>query len=217
MAHRTDRVDRYVQRAVCAVLEAYGEGEARGEFAVQLAFGRACPDGADAEQVGQELWTNRVKHLAGERHAHAGQVDEELPADAQALVDLEAVVDVRVVDQPLPADRRTRLFQVGPHYDQEVGGVFLLQSEEARCVVEGGCRVVDGAGADDDEESAEGVGALHDGDGFISAGEDGGFGGWSLAERWLARVEGLRIRRGADLADFVLEEIGGSERVVAFD
>jgi hypothetical protein len=57
---------------------------------------------------------------------------------------------------------------------------------------------VDGAGTDDNEETAEGVGVLDNGDAFFTAGQDGVFGLWGLE-------------------DFVLKEVGWSEGVVALD
>lgn len=110
---------------------------------MQLGLGGARPDGADAGQVGQELWRDCVEHLAGNGHAARRQVDEELPADAQALVNLEAVVDVRVVDQALPPDCRSRLLQVGPHDDEQLVLVLLLQCEQLVAVLERCSGVVD--------------------------------------------------------------------------
>ena len=43
-------------------------------------------------------------------------------ADAQALVDAIALVEVGVVDEPLPADRRARLLEVDAHHDLERAG-----------------------------------------------------------------------------------------------
>lgn len=57
---------------------------------------------------------------------------------------------------------------------------------------------MDAAGADDDEETAGGVAALDDGDGFVAAGYDGLFG-------------------GVCLRDFELQEVGCREGVEAFD
>ena len=52
----------------------------------------------------------------------AVDLDQQLPRDAQALVDAIALVEVGVVDQSLPADRGARLLEVHPHHDlQRVG------------------------------------------------------------------------------------------------
>ena len=55
----------------------------------------------------------------------AVDLEQQLARDAQALVDAEAVVEVRVVDQALPADRGARLLEVDPHHDLERVGVAL--------------------------------------------------------------------------------------------
>jgi hypothetical protein len=57
---------------------------------------------------------------------------------------------------------------------------------------------VNRAGADDDEEAVLGVGVMNAGDAFFAAEEDSLLGGFGLG-------------------DFVLEEVGGGERVVTAD
>jgi hypothetical protein len=76
--------------------------------------------------------------------------------------------------------------------------VLLLLLEEEVAVGEGGLGVVDGAWADDDEQALLLVGAIDDGDGLVAA-----------LEHCLLGLGGL--------GDLVLEQIGGSQRVVAAD
>jgi hypothetical protein len=61
----------------------------------------------------------------------AVDVDQQLARDAQALVDAEAFVQVRVVDQALPADRGARLLEVHAHHDFQRVGVLLARSPSA--------------------------------------------------------------------------------------
>ena len=86
-----------------AVLEAHGEGQAEASSRCSCDSVVRAPMAPTLRQVGQELRRDSVQHLAGDGHALGGQVHEQLAADPKALVDLEAVVDVRVVDQALPA------------------------------------------------------------------------------------------------------------------
>lgn len=123
-----DGVNSDTEVAVGAVLEADGEGQARGQLAVQLGFGGAGANGTDGDAVGEELGGDGVEHLAGNGHAVVGQVGKELAGDAEALVDLEGVVNVGVVDQTLPADRGSGLLEVGAHDDAEVAGELLGES-----------------------------------------------------------------------------------------
>lgn len=198
MPDRADRIHSHVQAPVRPVLEPHGKAEPAGELPVDLALGGARADGADAEQVGEELRGDGVEHLAGEGHAGGGEVDEEAARRAQALVDVEGGVDVRVVDQALPPDRRARLLEVGAHHDEQLAGVPLLQREQPPGVVARRGRVVDAAGADDDEEAVEGVGAGDDGHGLVARRQDGGLG-------------------GGRLRDLGLEQVRRRERVVASD
>ena len=95
---------------------------------------------------------DHVEKLAAGRHAEAVDVEQQLARDAQALVDAVALVEVRVVDQALPADRGARLLEVDAHHDLErVGVAFALGLQPAR-VLERGGRVVDRARADDHQQ-----------------------------------------------------------------
>lgn len=194
-----DRVDGDVQSAVCAVLEADGEGQTRGQFTVDLGLGRASTNSTNGQTVGQELRRDGIQHLASNRHALVGQVNEHLTRRAQTLVDLEAVVEIRVVDKALPADSGTRLLEVRAHHNQQLILVFLLQLQKLVAVFEGHGGVVDGAGSDDDKETVlVGVCALDDGNGLLTALHD-------------------RLVRGLCQCDLMLQEVGGSQRVVSAD
>lgn len=140
-----------------------------------------------------------IQHLTGDGHTLVGQVDEELTGGAQALVDLEAVVNVGVVDETLPADGGTGLLEVGAHDNQQLILVLLLHLHEAIAVFEGHFRVVDGARADDNQQTATvGVCSLDDSNSLLTTFHD--------------RLPGL-LRHG----DFMLKEVGGCERVVSTD
>lgn len=118
---------------------------------MELAFSGARADGADGDQVGEVLRRDGVEHLTGDGHSHVSEVDEHLSRHAQALVDPERVVHVRVVDESLPADGGPGLLEVRAHHDEEVVLVLLLFLEQPAAVVHGHLRIVDGAGAYDDE------------------------------------------------------------------
>ena len=149
---RAHGVDRDLHAAVGAVLEADGHRQARGELAVHLALGRPRADRAPGDQVRGELGRDRVEELAARGQPQLGEVQEQAARQAQALVDREAPVELRVVDEPLPADGGPRLLEVDAHHDVEVARVRVGRRAEPPAVVEGGDGVVDRARADDDEE-----------------------------------------------------------------
>jgi hypothetical protein len=135
----------------CAVLEADRHRQARGQLAMNLALGGARADRAPRDQVGGELRRDRVEELAAGRQPELVQIEEEPARPAQALVDGEASVEVRIIDQTLPADRGPRLLEVHAHDDAEVGGQLPRQLAQAPAVVEASFRVMDRAGSDDDK------------------------------------------------------------------
>lgn len=145
----TNGINGDTKGTVSTVLEADGERETASQLAVKLGLGGASANSANAQHIGKELRADGIQHLAGKGHALGSKVDEQLSAEAQALVDLEAVVDIGVVDQALPANRRPGLLEVGSHDDQQLILVLLLLLEQHIAVLEGGLGVVDGARADD--------------------------------------------------------------------
>jgi hypothetical protein len=115
-----DGVDGDADIAVRAVLEAHRAGEARGQFAVDLALGGPGPDRAPAHLVGDVLRGDHVQEFAGRRHAQFVDLEQQRAGQAQALVDLEAAVQARVVDQPLPPHRGPGLLEIDPHQDLQL-------------------------------------------------------------------------------------------------
>lgn len=172
---RAHSVNGNGQATIRPILKADREGQSGRQLAMKLRFRGARTDGAQGDQIGQELGGDGVEHLRGDGHAGAGEVAEELARDAQALVDLVRLVDVRVVDQALPAHGRAWLLQVGAHDDAEVAREAVGELAESVRVLHRGGRVVDGAGAADHEQAV--VGAHYDGDGFVAALDDGLVGG----------------------------------------
>lgn len=150
---RSDGVNGNSQAAVRAVLEADWERKSRRKLAMQLGLCGACADSSKGDQVSEELWGDSVEHFAGNRHAGRGQVAEELTGHTEALVDLEGLVDIWVVDQPLPAHSRAWLLEVSPHDNAEIAGKLVGESLEALAVLDGSGGVVDGAWAADYEKT----------------------------------------------------------------
>ena len=191
-------VDSDVKRSIGTVLETDRERQTGGKLTVDLGLGGSGTDSTNRETVVKELGGDGIKHFGGNGHALVRQVSEELARGTETLVDFEAVVKVRVVDQTLPADCCTGFLEVRPHDDEEIVLVLLLELKEAVAVFEGHGGVVDGAWSDNDEETVLAVFALDDGAGIGTAFQD-------------------RLSRCVGQCDFMLEEVWWGEWVVATD
>lgn len=165
---------------------------------MELRFGGSGANGPHTEHVGQKLGGNGIQHLARDWHALVRKVDEQLPRHAQALVDLERIVDVRIVDQTFPAHGGAGLFQVSAHDDKQVILILFLQLQQPIAVFQGSLGVVNRTGTNDDHQPALSIAAVYNICGFI------------------AGLHGSLLGSGR-LGDFVLKQIGGRERVVAPD
>jgi len=139
---------------------------------------------------------DRVKRFGGSGQAHFGQVQQQLTTNVQTVLDLERVVQVRVVDQAFPADGGTRLFEIDAHHQVQGVGHFCRQYLEALSIFVCGLEVMDRAWADYHKEAV--VGAVE-----------------NLTDDFAALGDGLQgsVAQG----DFALELIGRDQRLVGFD
>ena len=152
LAGGEQRIDRDLHVAVGAVLEADRGRETGGELAVHLALGGAGADRAPGHEVADVLRRDHVEELAARRHPRLVDAHEEVPSDAQSLVDAEAAVEIRVVDEAFPADRRARFLEVNAHQHFELAFVLLSFDQQLLRIGERGLRIVDRAGTHDDEQ-----------------------------------------------------------------
>ena len=120
-----DRVDGHLHVAGGGVLEAHRAGDAGDQLAVDLAFGGARADGSPTDEAGDVLGRDHVEEFGSGGHAHLGQVEEQMARQAQAVVDLEGLIEMGVVDEALPADGGAGLLEVDAHDDAQVGGKLL--------------------------------------------------------------------------------------------
>ena len=155
-----DRIGGDPDVAVGAVLETDRRRQAGGEFAVNLALGRARTDRAPGDQVADVLRRDDVEKLTARRHARAVDFEQQLARDSQAFINAKALVEVGVVDEAFPADRRTGLLEIDPHHDLERVAVLVALHLQPLRVLHRGDRIVDGARPHDHEQAV--VLLLHD-------------------------------------------------------
>ena len=141
------------QAAAGGVLEAHRAGQTGGEFPVALALGGAGADGPPTDEVGDVLGADEIEKLGPRRHPQTVDVHQQGAGQLEALVDLEAAVQVRVIDQPLPAHGGAWLLEVDAHDDQQVLVQAVAHRAQALGVVPRGGDVMDRAGADDHEQA----------------------------------------------------------------
>jgi len=118
-----------------------------------LGFCRACADRPPADHVGHIFRGDRIEHLIGHRHLKFGYPQQKAPGNAESFGDEVGAVHVGIIDQPFPTDRGARLFKVDPHNQHQ-----LVVNTPRKCcqppgVVDGGIRVMDGAGPDDNHQA----------------------------------------------------------------
>lgn len=149
----TNGINGNSEVAVGTVLEANGETETGGELTVQLRLGGAGANSTERDQIGQVLRGDGIQHLTGNGHAHAGKIRVELTRDTETLVDVVGLINVGVVDQTLPPHRGAGLLKVGTHDDTKVGGKLLGELLQTAGIFEGRGRVVNRAGADNNQQT----------------------------------------------------------------
>src|SRR3546814_3309519 len=92
-----------------------------------LALGGTCSNRAPCHEVGEVLRGDDVEELAPGRQSAPGEIQQQPARQVQAAVDAEAAIQVRIVDQSLPAHRGARLFEIDTHHDlQRATEAFAL-------------------------------------------------------------------------------------------
>jgi hypothetical protein len=99
------------------------------------------------------LRRDRIEHLAAAGEAEIVDLAQDPTREREAGLDVARAVEVRVVDESLPSDRRAGLLEVGAHDDHEAIAVRLGERREPARVLEGGVGVVDRAGSDHHEQT----------------------------------------------------------------
>ena len=113
----------------------------------------ARADRPPGHEVCDVLRRNDIEKLDARGQTKVVDLGEHGPTLAQACVDVKAVVEVRIVDQPLPAHRGSGLLEVDPHDNFELVFEALTLGHKPLRVLHGGFRVVDGAGANDHQQA----------------------------------------------------------------
>ena len=113
-----DGIDGHLDVARRGILDPDRHRQAAGELAVDLALGRPGADGPPGHRIGDVLGNDGVEEFATDGRPDPTMATSRSRAMSQALVDLESAVEIRVVDQTLPSERRPGLLEVDPDDDQ---------------------------------------------------------------------------------------------------
>src|ERR1035438_7871316 len=193
---RQNRVDGHLGAPVRSVLESDRHRKARGQLAVYLALDRAGPDGPPAHEVRIVLPERSVQELGRDWNAGDRDVRHELPCEPQSLVDVEGPVEVRVVDQALPADHRARLLEIDAHDDEKFARVPVRRLAQVGREFHRRRRVVDRARAHNQEQAV--VRPRHDRRDVPPHAEDPDRFGFLKRERLLENHRGRKRPHRAD-------------------
>ena len=120
MSSRNDGFNGDLHIARGSVFEPDGAGKTGRELAMHLALRRARANGSPAHQFGDVLRGNHVEEFGTGRNAHLGQVEQKMPRQPQAVIDAKRLVQMRIVDQSLPAEGGARFLKINTHDDEKI-------------------------------------------------------------------------------------------------
>ena len=116
---------------------------------MDLRFCSSGPNSAPSDEVGRVLGGNRVEEFGTARETEGVNIAQDGAREPEPSVDVVAPVKGRVVDETLPPDSRSWLFEVDPHHDAKVLDMLLRGLGELDRILHRGLGVVDGARPDD--------------------------------------------------------------------
>ena len=96
-----------------------------------LRFRGAGADRRPGDELRQILRHDRIERLGAGRQAELGHVQEKLAREQYPLLDVKRIVEVRIVDQSLPAHRGARLLEIHPHDQHQRGADLIGQALQA--------------------------------------------------------------------------------------
>lgn len=102
------------------VFEAGRHRQRRCELPVNLRFSCTSADCAPRHQVGSILRSNRIQKFTASRETKFRNLNEKSASETQPLVNSETPVQIRIIDETLPANSCPGLLEVDTHYDEEV-------------------------------------------------------------------------------------------------
>ena len=135
-------------------LKPTGRRQSARHFAVRLRFGGARADRGPGDELGEVLRHDRIERLGARRQPELGDVQQQFARQQNALLDVKRVVQVRIVDQSLPAHRGARLLEIHAH-DRAAAWSDTCAGRRLQAVgiLARRLHIVDGAGPDDDEQT----------------------------------------------------------------
>jgi hypothetical protein len=153
VARRDHCVRGSVDCSVGAIFETDRHRQAACELAMGLALARARADPAPAEKVCDELRCEGIEDLASARDSEFVDLQQQPAGDFETGRNVAGAVEPGIVDEPLPPNGGSRLFEIRAHdQDDRVRGVFCNAAQVLR-VFEGRFWIVYRAGTDDDDQS----------------------------------------------------------------
>ena len=150
---RETRIGRRLDGTIRSVLEADRHGHAGRQLAVHLAFRITRANSAPADQIANILRGNRIKPFRSGGQAEPQHVGEHLACQEHALADVELAVEIRIVDQTLPADGGARLLEIHAHDDDQTILKLVLDGGQLLGVLVRRLGIVDRAWADDGQQT----------------------------------------------------------------
>src|ERR1017187_3834836 len=119
VAGRENGVDGDLHIAGGSILEPDRTREAADQLAVNLTLGGTRSDSAPGDEIHEILRRDDVEKFGAGGDAHLGEIEKKMAGHAQAVIDLVGLVEMRVVDEPLPSNCGARLLEVHAHHEAE--------------------------------------------------------------------------------------------------
>src|SRR4051794_8474629 len=89
---------------------------------MDLTLRRSRSDGSPADQACNVLRRDHVEEFGAARYAHPRKIQQKTPRRSEPIIDLERLIQMRIVEKTFPSNCRSRLFEVHTHHDLQVFG-----------------------------------------------------------------------------------------------
>lgn len=95
------------------VFKANRERNTGSELTMELRLSGTGTDSTPRDEVGDVLRRDGVQKLGSDGNTDVGKITQKLTSLAEAFVDLEGTIEVRIIDETLPSDGGAWFFATG--------------------------------------------------------------------------------------------------------
>src|SRR3954469_1312368 len=118
---------------------------------MNLALCGTRPDRSPTHESYQILRNDHVEEFSSCGNSHLRYIEQQVAREPQTIIDLERLIEIRIINQPFPTNSRTGLLEINTHDDPKICRQLVNCSLEQGRIFECGLGVMNRTRTDDNQ------------------------------------------------------------------